>query len=86
MVAQFLQLLGQIRQFSGMGAVVAHHIAHQRHQFFHRRMLALGSTALAGAGAAVVMVVVVMIMMVVIVMMFVMMMVMHRLYPPFSVL
>ena len=47
--AGLLQLHCQIRQFLGMGGIVAHHVLHQSHQLFHGGMLAL-----LAAGAALV--------------------------------
>ena len=53
------QLSGQVGQLLGVGSIVVHHILHQRHQLFHRGMLAAARAATAIATAAVVVVMVV---------------------------
>ena len=76
-IADLLQLAGQICQFLCMGGIVACHVFHQRHQLFHGRVLAGSSAALADAGASLLMIVVMVVMfMVMIVMMLMLMIVM----------
>ena len=53
MAAGLLQLHCQIRQFLGVGSVVAHHVFHQSQQLLHGRMLAGGMAMVAAAGAIV---------------------------------
>ena len=52
MAAGLLQLHCQIRQFLGVGSVVAHHVFHQSQQLLHGRMLA-GGMAVAAVTLAV---------------------------------
>ena len=74
--AGLLQAACQFSQFLGVGSVVAHHVLHQSHQFFHGGMLAVTAAAAAALTAVVVVMVVMAMVMIMAVVVMVMVMIM----------